>query len=469
MAEMVEQYTINHIPENKRFGKARSLLPFWFTANSSAFTIVLGAICIELGLSLALSITAIVVGSAIGGVFMAYHSAQGPKLGLLQLIQGRAQFGYFGSLIPNTLIWIIFLGYIVGENVLGGQALASLWHITFAEGLAIIAFATWIVVVAGYRIMHQVNRVVAVLSIILFVLLLVKLLQHSSNVHYVAAPFKFSVFLLAVSIFASGQIGWAPYVSDYSRYLPVNTSVKATFWYTYLGSVLSAVLFAILGVLAGIVALGQVNSNSVDYLAGLVPSIKWLIVLVLLTAIVAGNAINLYSPLVTGVALVSKDGGHRPGSWVRASGTAVIMIITSLVAISVSSNFLADLSDFASFLLYIVVPWSAINLVDFYFIRHSRFSVNDILSVDGIYGKFNVRTVVIFAIGIGAEVPFMNSYWPKWEGPVATSFGGADISWLVGFVVAGGLYYLFNHSNASTPAFNATDARSHQVEGSSAS
>jgi NCS1 family nucleobase:cation symporter-1 len=197
------------------------------------------------------------------------------------------------------------------------------------------------------------------------------------------------------------------------------------------------------------VALSQINSNSVYYLAGLVPSIKWLIVLILLTSIVAGNAINLYSPLVTGVALVSRDGSRQPGPLVRASGTAAMMILTGFVAISVSSNFLTDLSDFASFLLYIVVPWSAINLVDYYFIRHGRYNVQDILSVNGIYGKFNVRTIVIFLVGIGAEVPFMNSYWPKWEGPVATSFGGADISWLVGFVVAGGLYFLANHANAA--------------------
>ena len=36
----------------------------------------------------------------------------------------------------------------------------------------------------------------------------------------------------------------------------------------------------------------------------------------------------------------------------------------------------------------------------------------------------------------------MNAAYPAFEGPAATAFGGADISWLVGFVVAGGLYYL---------------------------
>ena len=49
------------------------------------------------------------LGGAVGGVFMAYHSAQGPKLGLTQLTQSRAQFGFFGALLPNFVIWLIFL------------------------------------------------------------------------------------------------------------------------------------------------------------------------------------------------------------------------------------------------------------------------------------------------------------------------------------------------------------------------
>jgi nucleobase:cation symporter-1, NCS1 family len=38
------------------------------------------------------------------------------------------------------------------------------------------------------------------------------------------------------------------------------------------------------------------------------------------------------------------------------------------------------------------------------------------------------------------EIPFVNS--SLYEGPIAKSLGGADISWIVGFVVAAVLYYL---------------------------
>jgi nucleobase:cation symporter-1, NCS1 family len=448
----VEQYTIRPIPEDKRFGTARSLFPFWFTANSSAFTVVLGAVGIELGLGLVPSIIAIVLGGAVGGVFMAYHSAQGPKLGLTQLTQSRAQFGFFGALLPNFVIWLIFLGYVVGENVLAGEAFAGFTHITYAEGVAVTAFVTWLVVFFGYRVLHDFNKVVAVLSLIFFVILLVRLIQHASGAHIDTTSFSFPVWLLFFSVNVSGQVGWAPYVSDYSRYLPSNTSLRQTFWYTYGGSVLSAVIFAILGAVAGSIALDKLESNTVGYLAGLLPGAIWLVTIVLLLAIVAGNAINVYSPLLTGVAIASRDGGAAPGSVVRGAGTGLILAVTGYLATVVSANFVTDVSNFISFLLYIVIPWSAINLVDYYFVRRGNYDIDAIFSPRGRYGAVNWRTIAVFLVGIAVEIPFMNAYYPQFEGPVASALSGADISWLVGFLVAGGLYYLVTPKQTDTPA-----------------
>jgi NCS1 family nucleobase:cation symporter-1 len=271
---------------------------------------------------------------------------------------------------------------------------------------------------------------------------MVRLLQRASGESIDMTGFHFSTWLLFFSINVSGQVGWAPYVSDYSRYLPSRTSIRQTFWYTYLGSVSSAVIFASLGAVAGTFALKDLEFNSVGYLASLVPGAAWLATIVLLLSIVAGNAINLYSPLLAGVAIGSRDGGAAPGALVRGIGTAVIMAVTGYLATVVSANFVTDLSNFISFLLYIVIPWSAINLVDYYLVRRGRYDVGAIFEVDGRYGSVNWRTVLVFLVGFAAEIPFMNAAYPAFEGPVASAFGGADISWLVGFVVAGGLYYL---------------------------
>jgi nucleobase:cation symporter-1, NCS1 family len=73
-----------------------------------------------------------------------------------------------------------------------------------------------------------------------------------------------------------------------------------------------------------------------------------------------------------------------------------------------------------------------------------------------------VRTIVVFLVGIAVEIPFMNAYCPQSEGPVASALHGADISWLVGFIVAGGLYYLVTpHAPSArpTPKAVATETR----------
>ena len=46
----------------------------------------------------------------------------------------------------------------------------------------------------------------------------------------------------------------------------------------------------------------------------------------------------------------------------------------------------------------------------------------------------------------------MNASYPVSEGPAASALSGADISWLAGFLVAGGLYCLVTPRQADTPA-----------------
>jgi len=43
------------------------------------------------------------------------------------------------------------------------------------------------------------------------------------------------------------MLSWAPYVSDYSRYLPVDVSFRRTFWAIFSGQILSMVPFMALG------------------------------------------------------------------------------------------------------------------------------------------------------------------------------------------------------------------------------
>ena len=106
----IEQRSIDHIPLAERHGSPRSLLFVWFAANTSITAVVTGALFVILGNTALWAIPAILLGNVVGGFFTALHSAQGPRLGVPQMIQSRAQFGYFGAILPLVLALMIFCG-----------------------------------------------------------------------------------------------------------------------------------------------------------------------------------------------------------------------------------------------------------------------------------------------------------------------------------------------------------------------
>src|SRR4029079_11294926 len=50
-----------------------------------------------------------------------------------------------------------------------------------------------------------------------------------------------------------------------------------------------------------------------------------------------------------------------------------------------------------------------------------------------------LSALIALAVGFVVSIPFMNQ--TLYVGPAATALGGADIAYLVGFVVAGALYW----------------------------
>ena len=61
------------------------------------------------------------VGTLVGTFFMAFHSAQGPQLGLPQMIQSRPQFGYVGALLVWLFAYLQYAGFNVFNTILGGR------------------------------------------------------------------------------------------------------------------------------------------------------------------------------------------------------------------------------------------------------------------------------------------------------------------------------------------------------------
>lgn len=122
----VENRSIDFIPENERHGSIFAQFTLWFGANLQITAIVTGALAVVLGGDVLWSIIGLFIGQCFGAAVMALHAAQGPKLGLPQMISSRVQFGVYGACIPIILVCLMYIGFTATGEVLAGKALAHL-------------------------------------------------------------------------------------------------------------------------------------------------------------------------------------------------------------------------------------------------------------------------------------------------------------------------------------------------------
>lgn len=442
----IEKHSIDFIPHEERHGKSRDLFTLWFSANMQFTTVATGAVAVLLGLDFFWACIAIIVGNLIGAIFMAYHSAQGPKLGIPQMIQSRAQFGYYGATLPLVLVLVMYIGYFASSAVLGGQALSGWLKLPPTVGIILVAIVCAILAIYGYDAIHRFERYLAYIFAVAFIYLTVRMFA-AHPLHLLAhQAFSFPTFLLAVSIYVTWQVTYAPYVADYSRYLPESTSLGSTFWSTYGGSVIASIWMMVVGALAIAVAEKAFNSNGVAYVVGQSgpPALVWIFYVLILLGLIAADVLNLYGiymSTMTTITSLRRSGHSQP---LRIGIIVTGAVIGTALAIWGQGAFLTNYSNFLLLLLYFLVPWTAINLTDFYLLRHGNYDTEAILDRGAIYGDINWRAYIAFFVSVLCEVPLMNT--TLYQGPISKLFNGADVSWIVGVLVSGGLYYLLMRS-----------------------
>src|SRR5919112_257159 len=130
----IEARSIDWVPETERHGRIWHQAPLWF------------------------------LGILTGTVFMAFHAAQGPTLGLPQMIQSRAQFGYRGVIVPLFATAFTYLAFNVADQVLLGEGLEGAfgWNkqliaIVCTVGAALLA-------IFGHDWVHKIFRILLYIS-----------------------------------------------------------------------------------------------------------------------------------------------------------------------------------------------------------------------------------------------------------------------------------------------------------------
>ena len=240
---------------------------------------------------------------------------------------------------------------------------------------------------------------------------------------------------------ASWQIAFGPYVADYSRYLPRQTSPVKTFIAVGAGSVVGAQAAMTLGVLAAAMANGHFAGHEVAYIVELGGGGATAALLYFTIAFgkVTISTLNSYGSFMCIATVVSGFRGHL-GISRRRRALYVLSIVgaATMLALLGQHAFLGAFKSFILFLLAFFTPWSAINLVDYYVITRERYDVEALSRPDGRYGRWNARGIGVYVIGILVQLPFMATRF--YTGPLVERLGGVDISWIIGLVVPAALY-----------------------------
>lgn len=449
-----EKRSIEVVPSNERHGSPVNQFTLWFGANMQITAVVDGALAVVFGADAMWAIIGLLIGNVLGGAVMALHSAQGPHLGLPQMISSRAQFGVLGAALPLVLVVIMYLGFAATGTVLSGQAINKILHVDAKPvGIIIFGVLTFVVAAFGYRWIHRLGRIATVVGILGFAWLTFRVFHENSAHTLFGSPhFDGAPFLLAIALGAGWQLTFGPYVADYSRYLPRTTTIASTFWATLGGSVIGSMWSMTLGALIASIPKSSFLDNQVGFVGDLAGGglIAFVIYIVIVTGKLTVNTLNAYGgsmTLLTTTTAFTRRQQVRP--LVRIAFVFGFLACSIVVALAGSADFLDNFKNFVLLLLTVFIPWSAINLVDYYLVSKERVDVPALYDETGRYGRYNVCGLATYVIGVVVQIPFLSQ--SLYTGPIAKSLDGADVSWIVGLVVTAVVYYPWARATSRPP------------------
>ena len=439
----IEGRGIEPIPDSARYGSLGRIFTVWFTPNlvPAAFFIGTLAAADFLKIGFVTGVLAILVGNLVGSILVGILGTMGPATGMAQMPLARAAYGK-SIVIPGLLNWLSCIGWDGINSIFGAAALSLLTGLPFVVSLLIIVLLQAALGVIGYEAIHTFEKYMAIVLGAMFVVLTIAILGHANTgrVDGFTGLDQLGAFVLFSTICASFVLAWALYASDYSRYLPVNTSRFGVFWITVLALTLSAGWIEVLGLAVADKATGP----SVDVINTILGGgvVGGLAMVAIALGTVAVNALNDY----TGSLSLLAAGIRVP----RVASAFVVAILGFLFTLYLNSgDFAGKFEGYLLFLSYWIAPWAAVVLVD-WMLRGGRVDASRLTRFAGLpSGSLALGSLVI---GFLVSLPFQQStFGEELHGtypflPINVISDNvlhyADFAYVVGFVVAAVVYWV---------------------------
>ncbi len=420
----VETHGIAPVATDRRYGTPRRLFTVWFAPQVNLSGVFTGALAIALGLGFWLGLLAMLIGTVLGSVVVGYLSTWGPRTGTAQLPSARMAFG--GTVVvPAALQWLSSIAWDGLVGLFGGEALAALLGIPFWVAVLIVLGVQGVVGFFGYELIHRLQAVLTVVLFVTFVVFAVKLISGHDVITpaTVAGPDLVGAFVLEVTIALSLAVSWASYASDFSRYLPADSSRIRVFGYTFAGMVTAYAFVQGIGIAAGEVVSEQTAEGVRSVMGGGV--LGGLALLIIALAAIGSGVMNDYSG-----SLALQTLGVR----VRRPVSAVVVTVLAFALILWlhAGDTVERFQNVLLFISYWIPAFVAVVVVDWRIRSRGRASLDPAL--ESTVRADAVAALVAFVVAYAAAVPFMNT--SLIQGPVALAWHGADIAYFVNFLVA---------------------------------
>ena len=302
----------------------------WTGANIAPINWVLGALGIQLGLSLLQTFAVVIVGNLLGAALFGAFCLMGHRTGVPQMVLARLAFGRRGAYLPAlaqvlmpmgwvaTNTWIVLDLCVAALDRLGFSAGPELKYLIAAAVMVLqVGIAAW-----GFNAIKVFERyTMPVILLIMAVMTALAVLRIDIKWQAATAtglPAFAAATQLMTAIGIGWGISWLVYASDYTRFTRPSLSAGKVFRATFLGMFLPTVWLAFLG--AAIASSGA-GSDPAQLIIAAFGAMALPVFLVLLHGPIATNIVVIYSAALSSLAL-----DIRWPRWVISIVSGVIVV-----------------------------------------------------------------------------------------------------------------------------------------------
>lgn len=459
-AGRVEQYGVEHIPEQERRSSPRNLGTILFGGSLTFSVIIIGWFPISFGLSWWQAATAVVAGSVGGAALLAPTGLMGPRTGTNNPVSSGAFFGVAGRLIGSILEASASVAFAALSIWTGGDALAGaltrFLGLSDTEPVRLTAYAVLAVIVTIVSVLGHSSMVLCqkVMIPTAGTCLIVGLFVYGGDFDpgypgtgSYALGSASAAWLLSALLCASTVASYGPYAGDWTRHISPRLHTD--------GSILRAMfvggLFGMGGpIMWGVfssVALFSAQAPDADssYVLGLVNAAPaWFVPALIYVGLASGMAqavINTYGTGLDTSAIIPRLNRVQATFIACAVATGLVYVGHFYSALS------AGVAVFLALLACSSIPWIVILTIGH--LHRRGYYDTDALQVfnrgekGGIYwftAGLNPVGVSTWAIAFAAGLMFAHNDW--FLAPGARLVGGLDLGFLVAGLVAAILYPL---------------------------